>query len=34
MGDGTDALKAEADLVTDPLWEGGVPNALKKLGLI
>ena len=29
-----DALKAEADLVTDPLWEGGVPNALRKLGLI
>lgn len=34
MGNGSEALKDVADMVTDSVDEDGVWNALKKLGLV
>ena len=34
MGNGSSALIRQADYVTDPLEEGGIPKALRHLGLI
>ena len=34
MGNGTQALRAAADMVTDDINSNGLYNAFKKLGLI
>ena len=34
MGNATDEIKAAANMITDPIGEGGIYNAFLRLGLI